>query len=92
MSCLSVVGVGEGWRLKPCRGPEVTKGLKMAAASWSGESYLEWGILQLRAHLESPKLLVYGGYDQRWMCRVFPSVRAVRADCRSTQDPDGPAI
>ena len=90
-SCLSEVGVGEGWRSKPCRGAEETKGLKMAAGWLSGESYLEWGILQLGGHLDSSKLLVYGGCSQKWTCRVFPCVRAVRADCRSIQDPDGPA-
>jgi hypothetical protein len=36
MSCLSVVvGVGDGWRLEPCRASEVTKGLKMWAVAVS---------------------------------------------------------
>jgi hypothetical protein len=64
----------------------------MSAASWSGLSYLECGILQLRAHLGDPELLVVESCDQKWKCRVIPSVRAVRADCHSIQDPDGPAI
>jgi hypothetical protein len=97
MSCLSVVvGVGDGWRLEPCRASEVTKGLKMwaAAASWSGLSYLEWGILQLRAHLGDSELLVIkvGEQKLRSKCRVHPSVRGMRADYHSIQDPDGPAI
>lgn len=72
MSCLSMLGVGDGWRLKPCRGSEVTKGLKMSAASWSGLSYLECGILQLRAHLGDSELLVVESCNQKSECRVIP--------------------